>query len=1120
MLLPFIMKIRILLFFLVVILTISCSDDKKRVLVFSKTSGYRHESIEDGKKALVELGKNNGFEVDTTENNAYFTEDSLKQYRAVVFLSTTQDVLTPVQQADFKRFIEAGGGFVGIHAAADTEYEWPWFGKLVGAYFKSHPQIQEAKMKKVRSFGPNTLPDNWVRTDEWYNYKKIDSSINVIYTLDESSYQGGENGPDHPIAWYHDFQGGRSFYTGLGHTKESYADSLFLQHVLSGINYAIGDNKPDYKKVKSKRMPEDNRFSKTVLDFNLDEPMEMAVLPDRNIIFVERKGAIKYHDQEAGTTEVIATIPVSTKYNKNEKGEVKEAEDGLLGLALDPNFEKNHWIYLYYSPAGDDPKNILTRYVLNGKTLDLTSKKVLLEIPVQRDHCCHTGGSIMFDNKGNLFLSTGDNTNPFESDGYSPSDDRPGRSAFDAQKSSSNTNDLRGKILRIHPEDDGTYTIPEGNLFAKGEPNTRPEIYVMGNRNPFRTSLDPKTGYLYWGEVGPDAGRNDSIRGPRGYDELNQARKAGFFGWPYFVGNNYAYAKYDFETKKTTELWNPTSPTNESRNNTGKKDLPVVSPTFIYYPYEKSEEFPMVGEGGRNAMAGPFYYSENYKGMEGAFPDYFDGKLLMYDWIRNWMFLVTMDENGNIADIEPFMKDTKFNNIIDMTYGPDGKLYMIEYGTQWFKQNIDARLVRIDYNGGNRPPVAMLTADKFNGSTPLKVKFTAKGSNDPDGDKITYTLTAGGKDYESNDGNFSIDFDQPGVYNPVLKVADDKGKVSEAKLQIVAGNESPVIKTEITRGNKMFYFAGSAINYAVNVSDKEDGSTVDGTIPAKDVRVTFDYLKGFDKVAIAQGHQQSPLELPGKSLIDKSDCKSCHMIDARSAGPSYKDVAKKYKGDKEAVDKLAAKIIKGGAGVWGDIEMAAHPQLSVEDTKLMVEYIMSLGEEREIKSLPLSGAVTPSAQEDGAYVLSASYSDKGANNVPSQSSFNSIVLRNPMLKPDQATDLNTVRVLWYEGNPSFENVEHGSYAAFKDIDLTSVRSIVVMGFLMKPQPGGTIELRNGKADGELIGTAKVSKEGINATAVKLNGKLEGVQTLYVVFKNAEAGDADLFYFVGLKLENK
>jgi cytochrome c len=696
----------------------SCKNEKDRILVFSKTKGYRHESITVGKKALMDLGQKNNIEVDTTEDASLINEENLKKYKAVVFLSTTMDVLDPSQQGDFKRFIEAGGGYVGIHAAADTEYEWPWYGKLAGAYFKSHPKQQEAKIKKVKDWGEAPIPNEWVRKDEWYNYKSISPDINVILTLDETSYEGGENGDNHPIAWYHEYEGGRAFYTGLGHTNESYSDPVFLAHVLDGIKYAIGGD-IDYDKAKSKRVPEENRFSKTVLDFNLNEPMELAVLPDGNILFIERHGDIKFFDKSTQKTEVVASIPVSTKYNKDAKGNQREAEDGLLGLALDPKYSDNKWIYLYYSPAEGEARNILTRYVFDNKKLDENSRKVLLEIPVQRDQCCHTGGSIAFDAQGNLYLSTGDNTSPFESDGFSPADERPGRSPFDAQKSSGNTNDLRGKIIRIHPEADGTYTIPDGNLFAKGEEKTRPEIYVMGNRNPYRISVDKKTGFLYWGEVGPDAGQNDSVRGPRGYDELNQARKAGNFGWPYFVGKNYAYAEYDFEAKTVAQKFDPAKPINNSPNNTGKNELPPVSDPYIWYPYAKSDEFPMVKEGGRNAMAGPIYYSEDYKGAEGAFPDYFDGKIMIYDWMRNWIFLVTNDEQGNIKDMEPFMPNSKFNNIIDMTYGPDGKLYMLEYGTGWFKQNLDARLVRIDYNGGNRPPVAMLRADKFNGAVPL-----------------------------------------------------------------------------------------------------------------------------------------------------------------------------------------------------------------------------------------------------------------------------------------------------------------------------------------------------------------------------------------------------------------
>ena len=199
------------------------------MLVFSKTAGFRHSSIEPGIEAIVRLGQQNGFQVDTTENADNFTEENLQQYAAVVFLNTTGDVLNYYQQADFERYIQAGGGYVGIHAAADTEYHWRWYGKLVGAYFNGHPNnpnVRNARMEVLDKNHQATsmLGDEWVRDDEWYNYKSINPDINVLINLDESSYEGGTNGENHPIAWYHDYDGGRVFYTGLGHTNESFSE--------------------------------------------------------------------------------------------------------------------------------------------------------------------------------------------------------------------------------------------------------------------------------------------------------------------------------------------------------------------------------------------------------------------------------------------------------------------------------------------------------------------------------------------------------------------------------------------------------------------------------------------------------------------------------------------------------------------------------------------------------------------------------------------------------------------------------------------------------------------------------------------------------------------------------
>lgn len=235
--------ISVLLFSLPNVAFLSPHGTPKRVLVFSKTKGYRHESIGAGKMALIKLGNENKFKVDTTEDANAFTDDNLKKYKAIVFLSTTGDVLNADQQKSLERYIQAGGGFVGIHAATDTEYDWPWYGELVGARFKSHPKQQEVLVIAQpieKGWLRLTAPTPWKRFDELYNYSTISPTIHVLYKLDEKSYKGGENNGNHPIIWFHDVDGGRSFYTGFGHTKESYSDPIFLTQLLEGLNYAMG----------------------------------------------------------------------------------------------------------------------------------------------------------------------------------------------------------------------------------------------------------------------------------------------------------------------------------------------------------------------------------------------------------------------------------------------------------------------------------------------------------------------------------------------------------------------------------------------------------------------------------------------------------------------------------------------------------------------------------------------------------------------------------------------------------------------------------------------------------------------------------------------------------------
>ena len=456
----------------------------------------------------------------------------------------------------------------------------------------------------------------------------------------------------------------------------------------------------------------DGAFHKVILDSDRDndndgtfedvviDPLEIATAPDGRVFMIERAGVVKIWKPDTKTTVVAARIEV-----------FKELEDGLLGIALDPKFAQNHWVYLCHSEpetrntpgVGKTGDNLVSRFTLKGDTLDLSSRKELLRITTQREQCCHSAGSLAFDAQGNLYASTGDNTHPGESDGFSPIDERDGRGPWNALKSAANANDLRGKILRIHPEPDGTVTIPKGNLFPPGTPNTRPEIYVMGNRNPWRIDVDPRSGFLYWGEVGPDAGGPNEKRGPAGFDEINQARSAGNFGWPLIIGDNKPYHRHDFASRMSGEAFDPAKPLNESRYNTGPRELPPAQPAFIWYPYSASTRFPAVRDGGRTACAGPVYYFDEKNPSPTKLPRDFDRTLFIYEWSRNWIMAVHLDADHRIAKkadgslhMERFCPGMTFMRPTDLSIGPDGCLYVLENGTAWVG-NKDTQLVRIEH---------------------------------------------------------------------------------------------------------------------------------------------------------------------------------------------------------------------------------------------------------------------------------------------------------------------------------------------------------------------------------------------------------------------------------------
>ncbi|MDB5241015.1 MAG: HHIP-like protein 1, partial [Spirosoma sp.] len=950
------------------------------------------------------------------------------------------------------------------------------------------------------------LPDRWKRWDEWYSYKNISKDIKPLGKLDEKTYEGGKNGDDHPFIWYHDFDGGKAFYTGAGHTDESYADPMFLQHILGGIK-SVMTTSLKYGQVKTQPFPEENRFNREILTANLDEPTELAVLDNGKVLFAERKGAVKMYDTKKKTTKVVANVPVHS-----------QREYGLMGLNIDPKFNENKWVYLYYSAVKPDSNNRLVRVKWDDAKdeLLLNTEQLLLTVAEHRtydkDDCCHTGGSIAWDRQGNLYLSAGDNTNPFYSKGFSPSDDRPDRTKFNALLSSSNTNDLRGKILRIKPRAEGGYDIPEGNLFPKGTKGARPEIYTMGHRNPYRISVDQRTGFLYWGEVGPDAGENNEKIGPRGYDEINQARKAGYYGWPLFVADNKPYRQFNFADSTSGPANDPEKPINYSVRNTGLRELPPAQKAFIYYPYAESPEFgPIVGKGGRNAMGGPVYYYDDYADSPVKFPRHYDGKFFAYEWMRDWIHPVTMNEKGDFVKMESFMPNTKFSHTIDMQFAKDGSLYTLEYGQKWFAANEDARLAHITYNAGNRTPVAMASANKMVGAAPLTVKFDAKGSMDYDNDPIKYEWSFGKGMPKQTTASPTVTFSKPGVYPATLRVTDAAGNVATKSMDIKVGNDEPKVDVAVA-GNKTFYFPNKPVKYAVNVVDKEDGTLQKG-INADDVTMTIDYLEGFDKTMLAQGHQTDLGFSTGRRLIELSDCKSCHAIDKKSVGPAYLDVAKKYKGVAQIEGKLARKVISGGGGVWGEQAMSAHPQLKESEATDMVRYILSLANDKSANKQPLAGNYVPAQQKkDGSYVLTASYTDRGNGVVGPLTGSTSVALRSPSVKAVSADKKQDI--FEYEipklGLAAI-GMKSGSYLMFNDIDLTGIQGVSPSVFASNDQvAGGKLEIRLDSPTGTLLGESEVKMGTTGPVNIPFRQPVSGLHKFCLVFVNPTAGQKPLF----------
>ncbi|MFF1392728.1 PQQ-dependent sugar dehydrogenase [Streptomyces sp. NPDC058287] len=618
--------------------------------------------------------------------------------------------------------------------------------------------------------------------------------------------------------------------------------ALLTGSLLAGASLAIGAPHAGAAPAPDAAVAAAEDFQQVTLAKGAEEvgePMSLAVLPDRKVLHTSRDGVLRLTD-ENGTTKVAGKLDV---YSHDE--------EGLQGVGVDPKFSDNHFIYLYYAPpldtpAGDAPNdgtaadfkpfdghNQLSRFVLNADgTLDNASEKKILEIPTSRGICCHVGGDIDFDKDGNLYLSTGDDSNPFSSDGYTPIDEQPTRNpAYDARRSAGNSNDLRGKVLRIKVNDDATYSIPDGNLFAPGTAKTRPEIYAMGFRNPFRISVDKPTGIVYVGDYGPDAGTADPKRGPAGQVEFNRITKAGNFGWPYCTGDNDAYIDYDFATKTSGAAFDCAAPKNTSPHNTGVVDLPPAQPAWIPYDGGSVPEF---GTGSESPMGGPVYRYDAANTSPVKFPEAYDGDFFAGEFGRQWIKRIEQDGDGKVTSINPF--PWTGTQVMDMAFGPDGALYVLDYGLSWFGGDENSGLYRIENATDGHSPVVDAKVDKTSGQAPLKARFSSTAT-DADSDALTYSWNFG--DGTTGTGAApSHTYKKNGTYTATVTAKDTTGRTGSADAHIVVGNTAPKVTLELPADGQLFTF-GDEVPFKVTVTDPEDG-----TIDCSKVKVT--HILGHD----------------------------------------------------------------------------------------------------------------------------------------------------------------------------------------------------------------------------------------------------------------------------------
>ncbi|AYY15444.1 DUF1080 domain-containing protein [Actinobacteria bacterium YIM 96077] len=726
---------------------------------------------------------------------------------------------------------------------------------FAGDVTEPEPEIdeQEATVSVVDDQHPATedLPRTWTRTDKWINWAPNPvGDVHTVAQVQEKTYDPGDgaNGAFHPVSWCRDYDGGRSFYTGMGGTEESYSDDGFRSHLLGAIQWTTGMVRGDCQATIGdnytiERLTDENQEGE--LD-QIGEPHGLDVAPDGTVFYIGKAacpsgpvpdwddpdvglgcGTIHQWDPDTEEAKLLTTLDVFG--NRGSGGELVKSEEGLVGITLDPDFQENGWIYIMWMPhesidvdarIGQRTVSRLT-YDFETESIDQSTREDLLQWDTQIHSCCHAGGGMDFDSDGNLYVGVGDSNSSQGSQGYSGNNweqDYKGVSFQDARRTSGNTNDLNGKILRIHPEDDGSYTIPEGNLFTgdeEGGGKTRPEIYVMGVRNISTLSIDREHDWLNAAWVGPDAPSPSPELGPAKYETATVITSAGNQGWPYCMGNRQPYRDRSNEDPDELTGWYDCDDLkNESPRNTGLVDIPDARDNMIWYSpngggpvfperddgsgvptYEEEDATytqPYLKGGCQAVMSGPTYHASQVDTDSGvAWPTHWEDKWFIGDECNsNNSIAVTLDPDG-IEDQSPPLFAESLRSIIrggtgddrlqnwmmDAKFGPDGALYMLDYGGGFFSLTDNQKLIRVTYDGGPATPEATASATAVQ-NKPLTIAFTGQRSGG-----VAY-------EWDFGDGNGSDEanprhtYETPGTYTATLTVMYADGETATTTTEV------------------------------------------------------------------------------------------------------------------------------------------------------------------------------------------------------------------------------------------------------------------------------------------------------------------------------------------------